>query len=77
MKEVTNAYFHEDENMLMVRGGSNKAGRFLEVAIYAKGGQKGIIWLPEDRNGWGWRHFVGEMRRMTEFPGGKARAFIV
>jgi hypothetical protein len=38
MKEVTNAYFHEDENMLMVCGRSNKAGRFLEVAIYAEGG---------------------------------------
>ena len=53
VKEVTDAYFHEDENMLMVCRGSNKAGRFLEVTIYAEGDQKGIIWLPKGRNGWG------------------------
>jgi hypothetical protein len=51
VKKVTVTYFWEGENMLMVRGGSNKAGRFLEVAIYAKGGWKGIIWLPKGRNG--------------------------
>jgi hypothetical protein len=36
----------EDEKVLMVHGGGNKAGHYLEVAIYAKGGRKGIIWLP-------------------------------
>jgi hypothetical protein len=71
VKEVTIAYFREDENVLMVRGGRNKAGKFLEVAIYTEGGRKGVIWLPEGKNGWGWRCFVGELRRMMEFQGGK------
>jgi hypothetical protein len=43
--------YHEDENLLMVRGGGNKVGRYLEVAIYADGGWKGIIWLPDSHGG--------------------------
>ncbi len=43
--------YREDEKVLMVRGGGNKAGRYLEVAIYAKCGRKGIIWLPDSRGG--------------------------
>ncbi len=35
--------YREDEKLLMVHGGGNKAGRYLEVAIYAKSGRKGII----------------------------------
>jgi hypothetical protein len=54
--------FREDENVLMVRGGGNKASRFLEVVVYAEGGRKGFIWLPEGRGGWGWRRFVAELR---------------
>jgi hypothetical protein len=43
--------YREDEKVLMVRGGSNKVGRYLEVAVYADGGRKGIIWLPDSRGG--------------------------
>jgi hypothetical protein len=53
--------YREDEKVLMVRGGGNKAGRYLEVAIYAKCGRKGIIWLPEGRGSGRWRRFVGEL----------------
>ena len=65
------AGFREDENCLVVREGCNKAGRFLEVAVEVDGGQKGTIWLLEGRKGWGWRHFVSEMRRVLEFQGGQ------
>jgi hypothetical protein len=58
--------------MLMVHGRGGKQGRqILGGGHYAEGGRKGIIWLPEGKNGWGWRRFVGELRRMMEFQGGK------
>jgi hypothetical protein len=41
--------------VLFVRGGSNKAARFSEVAVYAEGGRKGMIWLLEGCEGRGWR----------------------
>jgi hypothetical protein len=47
--------FQEDVKVLFVRGGSNKAARFSEVAVYAEGGRKGMIWLPEGCEGRGWR----------------------
>jgi hypothetical protein len=50
--------------VLMDHGGNNKAGRYLEVAIYAEGGWKGIIWLPDGHGGWGWRWFVVELHKM-------------
>jgi hypothetical protein len=39
--------FREGDKALMVHGGANKAGRFLEVAVYVEGGWKGGLWLPE------------------------------
>jgi hypothetical protein len=59
--------YNKDEKVLMVREGGNKAGRYLEVAVYAKGVRKGIIWLPEGRGGWGWQRFVRELRQMLKF----------
>jgi hypothetical protein len=56
--------YREVEKVLMVRGGGNKAGCYLEVTVSAKGGRKGIIWLSEGREGWGWRSFVGELRHL-------------
>jgi hypothetical protein len=46
-------FYREDVKALMVSGGGNKAGRYLEVAAYAEGGHKGVIWLPEGCEGWG------------------------
>jgi hypothetical protein len=54
--------FREDGKALMVHGGGNKARRFLQAGIYVEGGQKGVIWIPEGRNGRGWRRFVEELR---------------
>jgi hypothetical protein len=36
-------YFQEDVKALIVRGGGNKAGRYLKVVAYAEGGRKGPI----------------------------------
>lgn len=35
--------YHEDVKALMVRGGGNKAVRYLKVAVFAEGGRKGVI----------------------------------
>jgi hypothetical protein len=56
--------YSEVEKVLMVREGRNKAGCYMEVAVFAKVGWKGIIWLPEGRVGWGWRRFAGELRQL-------------
>ena len=40
---------------------SNKAGCFLEVAIFVEGGRKGVIRLLEGHGGWGWQRFVDEL----------------
>jgi hypothetical protein len=73
---VTDEYvksFHEEQKALMVRGSGsgNKAGRFLEVVVYAKGGQKGI-WIQEGCRGWGWRRFAGPLRQMLAIQVSKA-----
>ena len=38
--------------------GSNKAGCFLEVAVFVEGGWKGVIRLPEGRGSWGWQRLA-------------------
>lgn len=43
--------YREDEKALMVSGGGNKAGRYFEVAVYAEGGHKWVIWLLEGHEG--------------------------
>jgi hypothetical protein len=63
--------------VLMVHEGGNKAGRFLELAVYAEGGQKWIICLPEGRNGQGWCQFVGELRQMLALHVGKSRSLVI
>jgi hypothetical protein len=51
--------FREGSKAVIVRRGRNKAGRFLEVAVYAKGGRKGMVLFPEGRAGWGWSRVSG------------------
>jgi hypothetical protein len=53
-KEETAKSYREGDKVTMVHGGGNKAGIFLEVSVYAEGGRKGVIWLPEGRFGRGW-----------------------
>jgi hypothetical protein len=59
---VSSGRGHRQNKAVMVHGGSNKSGRFLEVAVFAEGGRKGGIWIPEGRDGRGWRLFAGELR---------------
>jgi hypothetical protein len=68
VKEDIAKSFREGDKALMVHGDTNKAGRFLEVVVFAEGGRKGAIWLPEGRNGRGWRRFAGELRHMLASP---------
>ena len=51
VKEDIAKSFHEGDKVLMVHGGANKAGRFLEVAVFEEGGRKGGLWLLEGREG--------------------------
>jgi hypothetical protein len=62
-------YFREDVKALMVRGGGNKAGRYLEVVAFVEGGRKGAIWLPGGREGWGWgwSRILGELLQFLAF----------
>jgi hypothetical protein len=54
--------FRDEARVLKIRMGSNKAGCFLEVAVFVEGGRKGVIRLPEGRGGWGWQRVVDELR---------------
>jgi membrane carboxypeptidase/penicillin-binding protein PbpC len=51
--EIAKSYC-EGDKVLMVNGGVDKAGRFLEVSIYAEGSRKEVLWLLEGRYGRGW-----------------------
>jgi hypothetical protein len=46
--------FCDEVRVLKVRMSRNRAGCFLEAAVFVKGGRKGVIRLPEGRGGWGW-----------------------
>jgi hypothetical protein len=74
VKENIAKSFREGDKALMVHGGSNKVGRYLEVSVYAEGGRKGVLWLPEGRLGRGWRRFAGELRLMLDSPKCKSDA---
>jgi hypothetical protein len=55
----------DEVRVLKVRMGRNRAGSFLEAAVFVEGGRKGVIRLPEGRGGWGWRRFAEELRSLT------------
>jgi hypothetical protein len=59
--------FKEGSKVLIVRQGGNPAGRFLEVAVYAMGGRRGIIYIPEGYEGQGWRKIVLELGKVIDF----------
>jgi hypothetical protein len=44
-----------------------KAGRFLEVAVYAEGGRRGLVMFPEGRGGRGWSRVSGELSKVQVF----------
>jgi hypothetical protein len=59
--------FREGSKVLIVRRGGNVAGRFLEVAVYAVGDRRGIIYFPEGYEGRGWRKVVLELGKVGDF----------
>jgi hypothetical protein len=61
-KEDFSRSFRDEVRVVKVRMGSNKAGYFLEAAVFVEGNRKGVIRLPEGRGGWGWQRFVDELR---------------
>jgi hypothetical protein len=44
--------FRDEMRALKVRTGSNKAGCFIEAAVFVEGNRKGVVRLPEGRGGW-------------------------
>jgi hypothetical protein len=77
VKEDLTKSFREGDKPLMVHGDANKAGRFLEVIVFAEGGRKGGLWLPEGQDGQGSRHFAGELRLLlASFEGGSEEPVI-
>lgn len=59
--------FRGDSTATFVRKGENKSGRFLEVAVYAVGGRRGLILLPEGRDGRGWSSVSGELSKVLAY----------
>jgi hypothetical protein len=55
--------FREESKAIIIRRGGNKAGRFLEVAVYAEGGRRGLVMFPEGRGGRGWSRVAGELSK--------------
>jgi hypothetical protein len=43
------------------------------VVVFAEGGRKGTIWLPEGRKGGSWARVADEMRKLISFLGPKDR----
>jgi hypothetical protein len=59
--------YREGLKMLLVRRGGNRADRFLELRVHAEGGRKGLILLPEGREGRGWSRVAGELSKALAF----------
>jgi hypothetical protein len=59
--------FRDESKAIILRRGGNKAGRFLEVAVYAEGGRRGLVMFPEGRGGRGWSRVSGELSKAQVF----------
>jgi PP-loop superfamily ATP-utilizing enzyme len=55
--------FREGPKVLIVCSGGNSSGWFLEVAVYAVGGRRGLILIPEGREERGWCRVAAELVR--------------
>jgi hypothetical protein len=61
--------FREGSEVFILRKGGNNSGRFLELAVYAVGGRKGLILIPEGREGRGWCRFTDELGKVLKISG--------
>jgi hypothetical protein len=59
--------FWEEAKAWIVRIGSNKDGRFLELAVYAEGGWQGLILFWEGNGGRGWNRMAKELGKVLVF----------
>jgi hypothetical protein len=59
--------FWEEAKAWIVRIGSNKDGRFLELAVYAEGGWQGFILFSEGKGGRGWNRMAKELGKVLVF----------
>jgi hypothetical protein len=59
--------FQEYSKAWIVRKGCNKAGQFLELAVYAMSGRRGFNLFPDGRGGWGWNRVVAEQYEVLTF----------
>jgi hypothetical protein len=61
--------FRDGAKVTIVRIGGNTNGRFVEVAVYGVGVQRGFLRIPEGRGGWGWLKFISELHKAIEVLG--------
>jgi hypothetical protein len=61
--------FREGSKVTIVQRGGNCSGRFLEVAVYAVGGRRGMFVFPEGRDGRGRGRVSGELSKVLAFFG--------
>jgi hypothetical protein len=61
--------FKEGSKVTITLRGENRSGRFLEIAVYAMGGCRGLILFPEGCDGRGWSHVSGELSKALAFLG--------
>jgi hypothetical protein len=59
--------FRDGSKVTIIRRCGNSFGRFLEVAVYAVGGQRGMIVFPEGHDGRGWGCVFGELSKALAF----------
>jgi hypothetical protein len=59
--------FREGSKVSIAQRGSNNSGRFLEVAVYALGGRRSLIMIPEGREGRGWSRFGAELSKVKNY----------
>jgi hypothetical protein len=59
--------YREGSKVTIVRRGGNKSGCFLEVAVYAVGGRKGLVLFLEGLDGRGWSCVLGELSKVLAF----------
>jgi len=59
--------FREGSKVTIVRSGANRCGRFLEVAVYAMGSQRGMTMFLEGRDRQGWRRDSRELSKAPTF----------
>jgi hypothetical protein len=59
--------FREGSKATIVQRVENRSGQFLEAAVYAVSGSRGLILIPEGHDGRGWSRVSGELSKALSF----------